>query len=133
MKSIAINITDFKELIDNHYYYIDKTLFIKDVLNEYIVFYQRPYHFGKSLNMSMLYYFFSINEKDNAYLFNNLEISKERDAMKHQNQYPVLYISLKNMKGNTFAQQVKIFSQIISDLCHQYECLKDISFYKENF
>ncbi|MCD7893333.1 MAG: AAA family ATPase [Erysipelotrichaceae bacterium] len=133
MEPIAINITDFKELIDNHYYYIDKTLFIKDVVDEYIVFYQRPYHFGKSLNMSMLYYFFSINEKDNAYLFNDLEISKEKDVMKHQNQYPVLYISLKNMKGDTFAQQVKIFSQIISDLCHQYQCPKDSSFLQKEF
>ena len=61
-------IENFKEMIDKNAYYVDKTNLIIDVLNEQVVFCTRPRRFGKTLNMSMLYYFFSIKEKDNAYL-----------------------------------------------------------------
>ena len=49
--------------------------------------------------MSMLYYFFSIKEKENAYLFNDLYISKNKEALEHQNKYPTIFISLKEMKN----------------------------------
>ena len=75
-------------MIDKNAYYVDKTNLIENVLNEQNVFFTRPRRFGKTLNMSMLYYFFSIKEKENAYLFNGLNISKNKKAIKHQNQYP---------------------------------------------
>ena len=77
MNRLPIGIENFKAMIDEGYYYVDKTLFIKDVLNEKVVLYTRPRRFGKTLNMSMLYYFFSMKEKENAYLFDNLEISND--------------------------------------------------------
>ena len=61
MKRIPTGIENFKTLIDKNAYYIDKTNFISEVLNEKILFYTRPRRFGKTLNMSMLYYFFSNN------------------------------------------------------------------------
>ncbi|WP_455677760.1 AAA family ATPase [Sharpea azabuensis] len=61
MKRIPTGIENFKTLIDKNAYYIDKTNFISEVLNEKILFYIRPRRFGKTLNMSMLYYFFSNN------------------------------------------------------------------------
>ena len=66
MKRLPIGIENFKAMIDEGYYYVDKTKFIKDVLNEKVILYTRPRRFGKTLNMSMLYYFFSIKEKENA-------------------------------------------------------------------
>ena len=74
MKRLPIGIEDFKELIEKEYYYVDKTMFIKNVLEEKVVLYTRPRRFGKTLNMSTLYYFFSIKQKENAYLFNGLQI-----------------------------------------------------------
>ena len=68
MKIVPTGIENFKELIDKDACYVDKTNLIIDVLNEQVVFCTRPRRFGKTLNMSMLYYFFSIKEKDNAYL-----------------------------------------------------------------
>ena len=95
MKRLPIGIEDFKELIEKEYYYVDKTMFIKNVLEEKVVLYTRPRRFGKTLNMSTLYYFFSIKQKENAYLFNGLNIMKRRDAVEHLNKYPVLMISLR--------------------------------------
>lgn len=80
MKIFPIGVENFKELISNDYYYVDKTRLISDILNEKIVFYTRPRRFGKTLNISMLYYFFSIKQKDNAYLFNGLEIAEDLEA-----------------------------------------------------
>ena len=82
MKLVPIGIENFKEMIDKNAYYVDKTNLIENVLNEQNVFFTRLRRFGKTLNMSMLYYFFSINEKENAYLFNGLNISKNKEAIK---------------------------------------------------
>ena len=83
MKKIAVGIEDFKKIIDENYFFIDKSLFIKDIINETVAFYIRPRRFGKTLNMSMLYYFFSCEEIDNAYLFKGLSIFNDKDALKY--------------------------------------------------
>ena len=116
MKLIPTGIESFKEIFDKNYYYVDKTNLIQDVLNEKVVLYTRPRRFGKTLNMSMLYYFFSIKEKENAYLFDGLNISKNKEALKHQNQYPTIFISLKDMKNSSFKTQLATFSNIIYEL-----------------
>ena len=119
MKLLPIGIENFKELIDKNYYYVDKTNLIANIINEKVVLYTRPRRFGKTLNMSMLYYFFSIKEKDNAYLFDYLNISKNKDALKHQNKYPTIFISLKEMKNSTFDAQVSSFGDIIKNVILQ--------------
>lgn len=116
MKLLPTGIENFKTMIDKSAYYVDKTNFIEDVLNEQIVSYTRPRRFGKSLNMSMLYYFFSIKEKENAYLFDGLNISKNKNALKVQNKYPTIFISLKEMKSLTFDAQISSFSNVIYEL-----------------
>lgn len=116
MKLLPTRIENFKTMIDKSAYYVDKTNFIEDVLNEQVVSYTRPRRFGKTLNMSMLYYFFSIKEKENAYLFDGLNISKNKDALKHQNKYPTIFISLKEMKNLTFDAQISSFSNVIYEL-----------------
>ena len=116
MKIVPTGIENFKTMIDKDAYYIDKTNLISEVLKEQVVLYTRPRRFGKTLNMSMLYYFFSNKEKENAYLYNNLNISKNKEALKHQNQYPVIFISLKEMKMSKIEEQIKSFSSIIYEL-----------------
>ena len=116
MKLLPTGIENFKTMIDKSAYYVDKTNFIEDVLNEQVVSYTRPRRFGKTLNMSMLYYFFSIKEKENAYLFDGLNISKNKDALKNQNKYPTIFISLKEMKNLTFDAQISSFSNVIYEL-----------------
>lgn len=116
MKLLPTGIENFKTMIDKSAYYVDKTNFIEDVLNEQVVSYTRPRRFGKTLNMSMLYYFFSIKEKENSYLFDGLNISKNKDALKYQNKYPTIFISLKEMKNLTFDVQISSFSNVIYEL-----------------
>ena len=116
MKLIPTGIEDFKELIDKDAYYVDKTNFISEVLNEKVALYTRPRRFGKTLNMSMLYYFFSNKEKENSYLFDGLNISHNSEAMKHQNQYPVIFLSLKEMTNLSYERQLNAFSNIIYEL-----------------
>ena len=116
MKLLPTGIENFKTMIDKSAYYVDKTNFIENVLSEQVVLYTRPRRFGKTLNMSMLYYFFSIKERENSYLFDGLNISKNKDTLKHQNKYPTIFISLKEMKGLTFDAQISSFSNVIYEL-----------------
>ena len=125
MKRIPIGIENFKELIDKKFYYVDKTLFIENVLKEKVALYARPRRFGKTLNMSMLYYFFSIQQADNAYLFKDLEISKNEEAMRYQNQNPVIFMSLKDMKNKTFENQKAMFSILIQEIVRNNQELLD--------
>lgn len=113
MKLIPTGIENFKELIDKDYYYVDKTNLIVNIINEKVVLYTRPRRFGKTLNMSMLYYFFSIKEKKNSYLFNHLNISKNIGALKHQNKYPTIFISLKDMTKSSYEKQMNRFKEVI--------------------
>ena len=113
MKRISTGIENFKELLDNNYYYVDKTMLIEDVLSDKVMLYTRPRRFGKTLNMSMLYYFFSNKEKENAYLFDGLYISKQQEAKSYQNQYPVIFLSLKDMQSLNMEEQKKQFADII--------------------
>ena len=116
MRNLPIGIEDFKELIDKDYYYVDKSLFIEDVLKEKVALYARPRRFGKTLNMSMLYYFFSIRQTENAYLFNELKISKHEEAVPYQNRYPVIFLSLKDMKDISFQDQLNNFQIILGEI-----------------
>ena len=125
MKRIPIGIEDFRELRENNYYYIDKTAFIQDVLSEKVALYTRPRRFGKTLNMSMLYYFFSVKEKEHAGIFENLVIAKDACARQHQNQYPVIFMTMKDMKSSTMEKQFQIYGDLIQNICMKFEELLD--------
>ena len=109
-KRIPIGYEDFKQLIDSGFYYVDKSMFIYELLhsggqNNLIT---RPRRFGKTLNFSMLKYFFDINEKDNAYLFDGLKISEyyEELAM-YRNTHPVITLSLKCAKQGNYREALR--------------------------
>lgn len=120
MKQLPIKIENFKEMIDQQYYYVDKTNLILDVLKEKYVSYIRPSKFGKTLTLSMLYYFFSNKEKDNAYLFNELNITTNHEAIKHLNLYPTILIDFKRMKCKSYEEQISVFSKIIQEIILKY-------------
>lgn len=125
MKRIPTGIENFKEMIDKDAYYIDKTNFIGEVLNEQVALYTRPRRFGKTLNMSMLYYFFSNKEKDNAYLFSGLNISKNKEAMKHQNQYPVISLTFKDLGLQNFQISFEYYQNLIAEVFKDYNNILD--------
>ena len=131
MKQISTGIEDFKTVIDNDYYYVDKTQLIADAFSNAVMLYTRPRRFGKTLNMSMLYYFFSNKEKDNAYLFEDLKITENKEMMKHQNQYPVIFIALKDMKAANIEQQVDKFRILVQDVINKHYELMDSQYLNE--
>jgi len=115
-KPIPIGVENFKDIIDKGYYYVDKTLFIKDILDSksYVNHYTRPRRFGKTLNMSMLKYYFEKTDEDNSYLFENLNISKQDEKYKeYQGQYPVISLSLKSMKQPNYEYAFEEFKNSI--------------------
>ena len=125
MKRISTGTENFKELLDNNYYYVDKTRLIEDVLSDKVMLYTRARRFGKTLNLSMLYYFFSNKEKENSYLFEGLNISKDKEILKHQNQYPVIFLTLKDMNNNNFQSQIYIFTSLIANIIDIYTEIKN--------
>ena len=132
MKLLPTGIENYKTIIDKKAYYVDKTNLIADVLNEQVALYTRPRRFGKTLNMSMFYYFFSNKEKENSYLFDDLNISKNEEAIKHQNQYPTIFISLKEMKNPTFEEQIATFKDIVKNVVLQNKELLESSYVDES-
>ena len=94
MPKLNIGNSDFKRVRIEGDYFVDKSLLIKDVLGGNVVtLLLRPRRFGKTLNMTMLRYFFENTEENNAGLFEGLLIAEDADAMRHQGQYPVIYLN----------------------------------------
>ena len=115
-KPLPIGIEDFKEVIDSGYYFVDKTLMIKDlIVNKVKVgLFTRPRRFGKTLNMSMIQRFFEKTDESNAYLFDGLKISEYPECMQYQGQYPVISISLKSMKQGSYKDAFHMFKVLIA-------------------
>lgn len=104
-KPLPIGIEDFQELIEKGYYYVDKTWFIKELLDfgGKVNLVTRPRRFGKTLNMSMLRCFFEKAQRDTEQLFRGLAVMKAGELYtRHMAQYPVISISLKSMKQSNY-------------------------------
>ena len=127
MKKIPIGIDDFKKIRENNYYYIDKTNFIEEIgknVGKTLLF-TRPRRFGKTLNMSMLKYFFDIkNKEENKKLFQNLYIEKS-DFFEEQGAYPVVYISLKGIKADTWESSFFLIKSLISSIYNEFEYIRE--------
>lgn len=126
-KPLPIGVEDFKRLVDNGYYFVDKTLMIKELLEnkETVNLFTRPRRFGKTLNMSMLQRFFEATEKSNAYLFDGLKIAAYPEHMAYQGKYPVISISLKSMKQKNFTLAFETYKYLIKS---EYSRHKDFIF-----
>ena len=138
-KRLPVGISDFEEMITQNYYFVDKSLMIKEVIDSgaKVTLIPRPRRFGKTLNLSMLKYFFEKTEKIKKHLFNDLAISKELECMNHQGQCPVIFLTFKDVKDLNWEDCYGNMIQIIADefARHEYLLKSDTlrSFEKSDF
>ena len=126
-KKLPIGISDFKEIIENNYYYFDKTKFIENILEDgsKVKLFTRPRRFGKTLNISMLKYFFDIKNKDeNRKLFENLEISKS-EYFEKQGNFFVISISFKNYDAESWESGFNMIKNEIKLLYNEFYLIRD--------
>ena len=126
-KAIPVGIEDFKELIQDEYYYVDKTLLIDEMLmnKSKVTLFTRPRRFGKTLNMSMLRYFFDVKDKEeNKKLFENLKIY-DSEYMSEQGKYPVIFVSLKDLKEDTWEECLESIKDIMYKIFNEYSFLRE--------
>ena len=126
-KKLPIGISDFKEIIENNYYYFDKTKFIENILEDgsKVKLFTRPRRFGKTLNISMLKYFFDIKNKDeNRKLFENLEISKS-EYFEKQGNFFVISISFKNYDSENWESGFNTIKNEIKLLYNEFYLIRD--------
>ncbi|WP_339054306.1 AAA family ATPase [Fusobacterium animalis] len=126
-KGLGIGIEDFKEIIYENCYYIDKTMYIEDLIKDKskIKLFTRPRRFGKTLNMLTLKYFFDIeNKEENRKLFKNLYIEKS-EYFKEQGQYPVIFISLKGLKEKAWENCFNEIKVLLRGLYENFTFIRD--------
>ena len=126
-KAVPVGIEDFERIVREDYYYVDKTLLIEELLinRAPVTLFTRPRRFGKTLNMSMIKYFFDVkNKEENKKLFENLKISNS-EYMSEQGKYPVIFISLKDLKGNSWKECLKRLKLFIFDLYIEFEYIRE--------
>lgn len=116
-KRLPIGISDFKELIDSGSYYVDKSLLIKEIIEKgtKIALIPRLRRFGKTLNLSMLKYFFEKSDKDTSYLFKDLKIWQHQEYRSMQGQFPVIFITFKDIMHSTWSNAFEHFQRLISE------------------
>ena len=132
-KKLPLGLEDFEKLITRGYYYIDKTMFLKELIDERaeVSLFTRPRRFGKTLNMSMIRYFFEDardrngNSQDHSHLFEGLQIMRQGEQYREQmGQYPVISLTLKSAKQPDFEMSYQVLRAVIADeyIRHCYLC-----------
>ena len=126
-KAVPVGIEDFERIVREDYYYVDKTQLIEELLinRAPVTIFTRPRRFGKTLNMSMIKYFFDVkNKEENKKLFENLKIYNS-EYMSEQGKYPVIFISLKDLKGNTWEECIESIKDIMHKIFNEYSFLRE--------
>ena len=126
-KAVPVGIEDFERIVREDYYYVDKTQLIEELLinRAPVTLFTRPRRFGKTLNMSMIKYFFDVkNKEENKKLFENLKIYNS-EYMSEQGKYPVIFISLKDLKGNTWEECIESIKDIMHKIFNEYSFLRE--------
>ena len=126
-KAVPVGIEDFERIINEDYYYVDKTMLIEELLinRAPVTLFTRPRRFGKTLNMSMIKSFFDIkNKEENKKLFENLKISNS-EYMSEQGKYPVIFISLKDLKEDTWEECIESIKDIMHKIFNEYSFLRE--------
>ena len=124
---LPIGVSNFKDIIEKNYYYFDKTKFIENILEDgsQVKLFTRPRRFGKTLNMSMLKYFFDVKNKDeNRKLFEGLNISKS-EYFDMQGNFPVISVSFKKYQEKDWENGFDMIKDIISGLYDEFEFVKE--------
>ena len=128
MTGIGIGISDFKMLRKRENYYIDKTMFIKDIIDNQsgVNLITRPRRFGKTLNMSMLKYYFDCRQKDNKELFEGLKIMNQDEKYTSKlGYYPVIYITLKDVQDTNYENMLLDMKTAVIDMYQEHRYLLD--------
>ena len=126
-KAVPVGIEDFKRIINEYYYYVDKTMLIEELLinRAPVTLFTRPRRFGKTLNMSMLKYFFDVKNKEkNKKLFENLKIYNS-EYMSEHGKYPVIFVSLKDLKEDTWEECLESIKDIMYKIFNEYNFLRE--------
>ena len=124
MQGIEIDVSDFKRLRVRDNYFIDKSLYIKDIIDNQssVILVTRPRQFGKTLNMSMLKYYFDCNGKDNKELFKGLKIMEQDEKYTSKlGYYPCIYFTLKDVAGNNYEEMIASIKKEMSKLFNNYK------------
>ncbi|BBE30408.1 hypothetical protein OSSY52_05490 [Tepiditoga spiralis] len=131
-KRLPIGRSDFKSLIEDNMYFVDKSMLIKEVIESGdVLLITRPRRFGKTLSQSMMKYFFDITQ-NNEHLFKNLKIYKEKNIIeKHLNKHPVIYITFKDLKSNNLKKMHALLTMELSRLYTKHEYVFEILSEKE--
>ena len=125
---IAIGTSDFKKLRVNNNYYIDKSMYIKDIVDNRseVVLVTRPRRFGKTLNMSMLRYFFDCDVKDSKELFEGLKIMEQGEKYTSKlGAYPCIYLTLKDVNDSNYENMILDFKTAILEMYREHRYLLD--------
>ena len=129
-RTVGIGVQSFEKLINNQYFYIDKTNFIREwwASGDEVTLITRPRRFGKTLNMNMLECFFSIQYSDKAELFENLSIWKEENYRNIQGTYPVIFLSFADIKASSMKSAREGIMAVIKEVykAHSYLLKGDI-------
>ena len=124
---IAVGGEDFITLRKANSYYVDKTELLYELVektNNSVTLFTRPRRFGKTLTMSMMESFFSIFKKDSREVFNGLDVMNHpKFCDEYMNQYPVLFVSFKDVEGLSFESAFKMLRAMIADICKKFEGL----------
>ena len=126
MKKLPVGLEDFKKLIKNDFYYVDKTLIIRELLSEWgdVNLFTRPRRFGKTLTLDMVKCFFEIGQDKS--LFDGLAISKEKELCeRYQARFPVIFISLKGINADTFETARDILAKVIRNEAIRHQQLME--------
>ena len=135
MKELDLGNSDFKSVIENNNYFVDKSLLIKEVIKaqKQVILLPRPRRFGKTLNLSMLKYFFDINCPENSTLFTGLKIwDTENDIKEKQGKYPVIYLSFKDAKEQNWEKTYKYIVNEIINLYSKHDYLLENDVLKQH-
>ena len=126
-RNVAIGIQQFNELIEKNYFYIDKTFFIKEWWDsgDSVTLINRPRRFGKTLNMSMLEQFFSVDYANRVDLFEGLSIWQDEKYREIQGTYPVISLSFANVKERNYHNTRGKICQFLTKLYVKYSFLRD--------
>lgn len=128
MQGIGIGVSDFKMLRARENYFIDKTMFIKKIIDNKsaVVLITRPRRFGKTLNMSMLKYYFSCTVKDNKELFEGLKIMRQDEKYTSKlGYYPVIYITLKDVQDSNYENMLLNMKTAVLEMYQEHRYLLD--------
>jgi len=122
MKKLPIGISDFRQVIQGNNYFVDKSMLIEELINSnaQVTLLPRPRRFGKTLNLSMLKYFFN-NREDNSHLFKDLAISNTPEFREQLGKYPVIFLSFKDIKSTDIEDTIEGIKSLITEAFEPFE------------